>query len=255
MNFLPILLSILFSRTYPREEARRIVNEVLFPQSTYDDRYSRPEIGFGEVFSAQDPKLELSYGEFPLDSLDQVLDMALKQKDFTEAAGSNTRIRFLDVGSGCGRLCFYLALSRPWDVVGIEVSPYHHSRAVEISTNALARGYLVTQQHKDARHSGSLHLLSGSAFDNIEILRAADVSFCYSTAFLSDGFSTELEGPILSDRWSKLFTDGCSLRSVLLTTDRAVAASTKWKLIGSVTVPNPEVNESECFIQMRLPQL
>ena len=54
-----------------------------------------------------DPRLSYTYSEFPLDSFEYILQ---KANDHL-SNGRKSLEHLIDLGSGCGRLCFYAALT------------------------------------------------------------------------------------------------------------------------------------------------
>ena len=252
------------------------------------------------ALDAGDPILFETYGEFPLSSLDILLDRAEEilnaappqhaaklrnnNNDDDTPIGApqqqqqqqqRRRTRVVDVGSGCGRLALYLALSRPdWDVVGVELSPALHREAVAAVHRAAELGYvqrIVTADGdgldaswddareikipttKTASSSSRLDLHCGSAQSYSLLLQEADLIFCYSTAFESAGFSEESCAMLLSDDWSRLFAVGNNTNhnTLCITTDKALNPYHGWRILDCLDVPNPEVFESTGYIQQR----
>lgn len=101
-----------------------------------------------EVITCNDPRTEYTYGEFPFDSFDILVDRAVElvlqqqQQRFEEEGGDDddmdhnktmktrvgrrrkckesgrNKITLVDIGSGCGRLVLYAALTRGHDAIG-----------------------------------------------------------------------------------------------------------------------------------------
>lgn len=232
----------------------------------------------GEAVHGQDPILFETYGEFPLPSLDVLLDRAgelllLQEREHDQQLRSgepssphgSRRRTIVDVGSGCGRLALYMALSRPnWNVYGIEISPVFHQEAMEAVHRAAEQGCLQMSKDDDgisnetdysfskttATHS-RLVLHCGPAQEYTSILQKADLIFCYSTAFESAGFSEEADALLLGDDWNVLFAD-TGTECLCITTDKALSPNYGWKILDRIDVPNPEVFESTGYIQQRL---
>jgi hypothetical protein len=179
-------------RTLSRDEARNLLdNEILrnvdkgrrLQLQDQDSDY--PAIVAGTVIAGNDPRLFETYGEFPLSSLDVLLDRAIelwaKSNDYSdttmmEAPSPNlsttitTRaltkpkkcFTVVDLGSGCGRLALYMALTRggdsgsggsssssssssagsEWHVHGIEIAPSFHQEGLRAVQQAVDLGYL-----------------------------------------------------------------------------------------------------------------
>jgi hypothetical protein len=282
--------------TLSRIEAAQLIQQQLLPQSDYGARVT---MGRNELFksttgsnddddavvlSGNDPLLSFSYGEFPLSSLDFVLDQALE----ILAAASNDNpsrpcpgtdagtLNMLDLGSGCGRLCLYLALTRGphWQVHGIEVSNAFHRQALQAQQKAVDLGWLSVvmsneetdddddedsthhprEQQKQQMYSSRLVLHHGLVEDFPQVLAQSHVIFCYSTAFTTcSSFRPDIGAMILSPMWTNLLTKHCQSNCIVITTDRALDPDAGWKLLRRIDhVPNPEVMDSTVFIQQKI---
>jgi hypothetical protein len=266
-----------------RSEASKIMDETILPHVDYGSRLrvggdaqglTDPAGGAVVVaVSAHDPRLAFTYGEFPLKSLDALLDRAerycisnqeIHQGQYDDPTRRRRPLRFVDVGSGCGRLCLYVALTRPsWDVSGIECAPLLHQQAVLATERAITAGYLraleedpVRPSHGDSTRSSVVHFHCAMANDATSVLHRADIVFAYSTTWESSGFSTATSSMLLSEPWQQLFTAACTQGSVVITTDRSLDASSTtaaatWKMLEQVDVDNPEVGGSAGYIQQR----
>jgi hypothetical protein len=247
-----------------RLEAAIAVNEILLPQQEYGQRIAlgRRAQGISSsaddndetsslLLQAKDERLYQTYGEFPLSSLDCLLDCAssLHSKLFDS---KNDRLTVVDLGSGCGRLVYYLGLSRPnWIVHGIELSPLLHQEALVAQDRALSCGLLrpfSLSSSTVSTPSGRISFHKGPADELGDILLAADIVFAYSTAWECQGFSPETGTMILSDEWNQLFRKYCS-QAIVITTDRSLNAK-EWTIIDRVEVPNPEVWNSMGYLQV-----
>jgi hypothetical protein len=85
-------------------------------------------------------------------------------------------------------------------------------------------------------------------------LHQADILFGYSTTWESSGFSTATSTMLLSQEWQDLFTSCCRPGAIVITTDRALDASSStgsWRMLDQVSVGNPEVGGSMGYIQRR----
>jgi hypothetical protein len=132
-------------------------------------------VAAGMAVAGNDSRLFDTYGEFPLTSLNLLLDRALElwttimttvstvsedAASQSPAAATQQRCTFIDLGSGCGRLALYLALSRSsslgdngggggggypntvWNVHGIEQSTALHQEALRAADLAADLGHL-----------------------------------------------------------------------------------------------------------------
>ncbi|KAG7370902.1 hypothetical protein IV203_019472 [Nitzschia inconspicua] len=236
------------------------VLEAVFPSRQYGDRIAlgrqAQDVSGGAAFAADDPRLSMTYAEFPLPSLDSLLDAALKQYDAWNKNDDVDRdsIRLVDVGSGMGRIVLYAALSRgssecPWHVGGIEISPKLHESAVLLMEQAVQHGALAAVTD-DTAGGNTVLLHLGSAQDSASLLSKAHIIFAYSTVFTAKTFSPELSALLLDAEWSEMLGRTCRQGSVVITTDRALDPKYGWKLLDRINVTNPEVFESTGFIHV-----
>jgi hypothetical protein len=283
-----------------RDGARRLVDDLLLPRSGYGDRTSagRDAQGLGAaadgggppvVVPAHDPRLSFTYGEFPLGSLDALLDAAephVRGAAAVRDAGTTKRRRgVVDLGSGCARLALYLALSRQHpegqDAVGIECAPLLHREALRAAGRALRAGYLLPWPSPSSSDgegpeatssqppslfcedtasrppAPTLTLVRGLARDRAGWLRGADLVFANSSTWDAPRFSPETGSLLLSEEWQQLLGESCPPGCVVVTTDRSLDASAsagRWRMLARMDVPNPEVGgASTGYIQQRLP--
>jgi hypothetical protein len=257
------LMTCTVSNRLGREQAVQVMNRDILPATEYGKRiqYGRDAQGIkeGQAISNFDPVLAKTYGEFPLKSLDILIDMAVTHLPPT----TGKSVQFVDVGSGCGRLCLYTALTRgedcvstsntkPWKVHGIEIYDLLHQEAIRARDAAFEKGWLQETEGDDdpaAANSLSLHLGPAEDFSD-SVLKHADLIFAYSTTWTNSGFSPGISAMILSDDWNRLFSDSCKSGCVVVTTDRALDPRFGWKMLDRLDVPNPEVFESTGFIQV-----
>jgi len=191
--------------------------------------------------------LAFTYGEFPLSSLDILVDTATQ---YITSGGRKPEepLNILDVGSGCGRCCLYLALTRQsCTVTGIEISDLLHKEADRMITIAEQQGYLASTS---VTKGNQLLLFQGSAEEHSKYLNICDILFCYSTTWDTSDFSVDLGAMVLSDEWNQLFSTCCRSGTIAITTDRALDP-TQWNLLHSIEVENPEVGGSMGYIQRR----
>lgn len=257
------------SQSLSRTESADLVDTLLLPSKDYGkrSRLSRAifEDAAGVAISAKDPATSFTYGEFPFTSLDTLLDKALEY--FSPQQGNvGGSVRFLDLGSGCGRLCLYLALSRGgstlttmtsstsgWQIHGIEVIEALHQEAKQAENLGTENGWFVDgseqQQDSCSRRFSSLYFHHGLADEFPTVLAKADVVFMYSTAMQSGRFLPDVQGLLLSREWNELLARHCQAGCIVVTTDRALDPSYGWTLKDRFDVPNPEVFGSTGFIQ------
>ena len=237
-----------------RKYARTVLEEHVLPATEYGRRIRlgrKNQTRNGKfLMHAQDPRLFQTYGEFPLDSLDRLLDRALELCTKEESLLSKTHatpLTVVDLGSGCGRLALYMALTRPhWDVHGMELSLDLHREALDAQERAIQGGWLQKQGDGfNNTTTSSLCLHHGAACEFPDLLQQADLIFCYSTAFESSGFSQETSSMLLSNDWNELVSSHCA-DSIVITTDKSL--DSRWKILDRMDVPNPEVWESTGFI-------
>ena len=261
------LLLTLASQTFPRQEASALVDTHLLPKNKYGERTRLGrEIFHGknnnEAIRADDPRTSFTYGEFPLDSLDTLLDIALEHVVAAVVPKHAQPVRVLDLGSGCARLCLYLALSREdWQVHGIEVMDSLHTEAKRAESVAMENGWLVQDSEAPASTSPptsttvisttSLHLHHGLAEEFPSVLEQADIIFMYSTAMKSGAFVPAVQGLLLSRDWNDMLTRHCKAGCVVVTTDRVLDPDYGWVQLDRLDVPNPEVFGSTGFIQRK----
>lgn len=145
-----------------RQNAQQITDTILCPPEEERDRNNAGMQAFdtatdqyrGNVIENNDPRTQFMYGEFPFDSFDLLVDRALELMDQTEKSGHPEKRKVMvDLGSGCGRLVLYAALTRCneatqqweessaeqstiWDFHGVEIASKLHNLAV----NSLQRG-------------------------------------------------------------------------------------------------------------------
>lgn len=255
------LLACTVTNKLSRDEAAAILDRDVLPTRAYGERIKSGRnaqgLTSGQLVNANDPVLARTYGEFPVSSMDLLLDSAL-QHVAPSVSANNAPLNFVDLGSGCGRLCIYAALTRggdgdeppkPWKVQGVEISDILHKEAERARDAAVDKGWLKESSNEE--HSAtSLSLALGPAEHFVEgILQHADLIFTYCTTWTALDFSEETGAMILSKEWNDLFSK-CRPGCVVVTTDRALDQKYGWKLLERHDVPNPEVFESTGYIQI-----
>lgn len=253
-----------------------IINNVLYPESKYNERM---KIGRDAQFDsadgsdasilaidANDPRLTFTYHEFPLRSMDELMDLAIQE--FEAKKGFKPRI-FVDLGSGCGRCVLYAALAgsggnenhQTWDEVhGIEISSLMHDYAVDtvvqkgVDEGHLQRYIAISEDDDDAADlpiSTKIYFHCGAATDLKRVLSQADIIFCYSTVFDDEGFNADIGAMILSKEWSLMLADVCREGTAVVTTDRALNPAFGWKLKHTLEVDNPSLLQSTGYVSIK----
>jgi len=242
-------------------ESIHIIDNVLYPESEYKRRMAiGKDAQFGEESSiaaaveANDPRLFLTYHEFPLQSLDALLALAT---DTFETKNGRKPTVLVDLGSGCGRLVLYPALASAetncntsWkEVHGIEISSLMHDDAVNAVKKGAERDMFSLSS--DVSKSIQIFLHQAPANEMIDVLSKADIIFCYSTVFDSKGFNVDIGAMILAKEWSQLLADSCKSGTVVITTDRALNPDDEWSLKHILEVENPSLLGSTGYISIR----
>jgi hypothetical protein len=218
------------------------------------------------IMLSDDPRLARTYAEFPLESLDVLLDEAVKHLP-TECANSDTPITMVDIGSGLGRIVLYSALTRGaggasnWEVRGIEISPTLHHKALELVQSGVDSDFFQANAtdsnsggespQTGSKNSVSFHCGSATDSDGKQLLRDANLVFAYSTAFKATGFDPDVGALILdTEEWSLPLREACPDGCVVVTTDRALNPHLGWRVVERLEVPNQEVLGSTGFVHV-----
>ena len=238
------------SRSLSRGDAAAVIDTVLFPPAERAARMiaaGRAQgIEPGTAIDASDPRTLFTYGEFPLASFDELVDAALEHGD-----EPSQPMKVVDVGSGCGRLVVYVALSRRGIAAhGIEVGEELHDVAARIQEKGVAEGYFEPP-HGDRPDSSTASLHLGTAQDLSAVLEDADVVFAYSSTWrVEQDWNVELSARVLGPEWSEMLAQACRPGCVAITTDRALDPSHGWDLVERRDVANPEMLGSTGFIHL-----
>ncbi|CAJ1958814.1 unnamed protein product [Cylindrotheca closterium] len=254
-----------------REEAQSVINNVLMPQDLYGDRIGLGRdaqgIEAGTALDPNDPRLAMTYAEFPLTSLDQLIDLGLEHMPSKSQAASRPTTCMIDLGSGCGRIGLYLAMTRrggnpddssssssskAWNLHGIEISDILHHEALGYCQKAVEHDLIypsfssasttttnTMSSEEETNNTLSLHLGPADNFGNL--LSEADCIFAYSTVFSAKVFSPELRALMLGPEWSQMLGKFCKDGCVAITTDRALDPTYGWQLVDRLDVENREV--------------
>jgi hypothetical protein len=242
-----------------REDAQLLMEETLLPRSEYGDRLGLGRDAQGLTSTGAilrtDPRLDKTYGEFPLSSMDQLFDLGI---GYLEDSKDREHITMVDIGSGFSRLVLYSGLTRGsnqqiWDIHGIEIADLLHQNALDAAERGVEGGWM--QNDPDAspagRKNNRIHLHNGPAGSFPSILGKADLLFAYSTAFSSSHFSPEVGALLLGPEWSQLLGNACRQGCIAITTDRALDPAYGWKVVDRLDVDNKEVFGSTGFIHVR----
>ena len=230
-----------------------------------------------------------TYGEFSLTSLDVILDRIAQEffipgtEDSIETNATRKRplkgsFKIIDIGSGCGRLVLYMAITQKrleqyyCDTVvltGIEQSKALHDESIRATerllqyNNSVNEHFNVEQEHNNVECTKSeIRLYCGSANEFLNEIHTADIIICYSTAFSSGEFLPSISALLLSPEWNTILTPplppqqqhpAVALKKSTLycvTMEKALDPNRGWIMVDRINVPNPEIGvESIAFIQ------
>ena len=233
------------------------MDETVMPSEEYDIRmvYGRDaqKLDASTIVKASDPRMAYTYGEFPMSSLDELVDLALTH---SERCKGKKEITLVDLGSGCGRLVLYSAMTRgrednvSWTVHGIEISDALHDEGVRASLGGLDNG-IFQEKSDDSVTANQLFLHRGPAKGFASLFQQADIVFAYCTVFDTVGFDPSLGAMVMSKEWNEVLT--CSPGAIVITTDRCLDPAYGWKLQDRLDVDNREVMGSTGYINILQP--
>ncbi len=234
-------------------------DRIVFGRQVAEKEYGESdEVG---VMLSDDPRLARTYAEFPLESLDILLDQAVQYLP-SDIALDDASMNMVDIGSGLGRVVLYSTLSRgtetKWKVRGIEISPSLHKKALELAQTGIDMDVFEKNSSRDENDKGKNRMNSfsfhcGSATDKAgrRLLQDAHLIFAYSTAFKAKEFDPDVGALILdTQEWSLPLSEACPDGCVVVTTDRALNPNLGWKMVERIDVPNPEVLGTTGFIHV-----
>lgn len=265
-----------------RELAQDVMATVILPAGEYGNRirYGKDAQGYtasSTIITADDPRGVFTYGEFPMTSMDALVDLALSHyHKNNESDGKQEHYTMIDLGSGCGRLVFYAALTRgqqhhhqqdggsSWSIHGIEISDILHDEGLRACLAGMDHGYfqahdtdndnpIISQQQPPPSNNNQFTLHRGPAQDFAPLLQQADIVFAYSTAFSTAGFSEALGAMVMGHEWNELLSQNCRPGTVAITTDRALDPALGWNLVERMDVDNREVMGSTGYIHIYQP--
>ena len=262
----------LANKDIDRATAQQIVNNILCPPNEERSRNNAGMEAFGQdrhskVITNDDPRNEYTYGEFPFDSFDLLVDLAAGHLD--EITPTRKK-KMIDVGSGCGRLALYAGLTRSdWDVTGIEIGQQLHSLAVRSLQRGIKEDLFQTIDDTASEDESVISFFNANVlpeetnpyFQNPQsdndsvrsVLSEANILFAYSTVWETDAaqsFHPELGAMVLSSKWSETLATTCQNGVVAVTTDRVLNPVHGWKLLDRMDVDNPSVWGSVGYISV-----
>ena len=238
------------SKLLTREDAQNAISQ-LYPAKQFDQRMNLGRDAQGltddDAVHGKDPRLAFTYAEFPLESFDILIDAGLQVVGDREPSAKTTRL--VDLGSGCARLVLYAALSRGWDVQGIEIGRELHNKALTVLEKGIDCDYFKKEIAERNIEGATLLLGDAKAYPNI--LASADIVFAYSTVFpAAEQFNVDLGALVLRPEWSQMLASECQEGCVAITTDRALDPQFGWELIDRMDIENPEVFGSTGYIHI-----
>jgi len=283
-----------------QQDGQKILNEILLPTREYGNRIryggkppsqqqdvvtattSSSSSSSSTIVKASDARTSYTYGEFPMSSLDDLMNLALTYYFHNNNNNNNKkRLTMIDVGSGCGRLVLYSALTRRggsnnnnddccdtcWTCHGIEISNALHDEALRASLTGMDHGWFEFVDHDhdhdddddgeladvDDKQKNAFVLHRGFAEDFDDLFRRANIIFAYSTVFEAAGFSETLGAIVLNQKWNELFSKSCNPGTVVITTDRCLDPAFGWQLVDQLDVDNREVMGSTGYIHIFRP--
>jgi len=271
-------ISFITTKSWSPDNSRDIILDKLYPPSEYNDRMNvgrdaqfGNQGGRGSVLAssvgsmdANDPRLSLTYHEFPLNSMDQLISLA--SLEFKLENGREPAV-LVDLGSGCGRLVFYSAMQSrergennneewPWkEVHGVEISSLLHSYAEKVAERGVGFDYFQKAYDGESMNGDSgtmICLHQGPANQYVHVFNKADIIFCYSTVFSTDDFDQNIGAMILSKEWSQMLSNACKRGTVVITTDRALNPSDGWEFKQSLEVENKSLMGSVGYISVKI---
>ena len=268
-------IKAIINKSYSRQEAQDMI-DVLCPQNEERDRtiagMEAYSVGQDRAITNDDPRTEYAFDQFPLNSFDILVDRALDFVQDNDNGDEECRT-MVDLGSGCGRLCFYADLTRGicenktrrWNVHGVEIGSKLHSLAVNSLERGMNNGWFEEHDSNTESSSSLITFLNGNALlqvdpyfktdaqtnNNIQsLLSSANILFCYSTVWETEDFNPEIQAMILTEKWSKSLANACRNGCVAVTTDRALNPIHGWKLVDRKEVDNPSVWGSTGYISI-----
>jgi len=227
----PSLIEAKVQQPQDRSTAQELVSNTICPNNEERDRniaameaYNDKEDGSRtRTFTNDDPRSEYTYGEFPFDSFDSLVDRALDFVTYHENHPCNTMV---DLGSGSGRLVFYAALTRGggiqskaeaegkscWNVHGIEIGTQLHSLAVNSLHRGVENGWFqYSDNHTNNQNNND---------------QPSRIAFYNGNALLTDDPYFTTPSNTIND---KGITTQDSIRSILSSTNLLFAYSTVWE--------------------------
>ena len=252
-------------KLYPQEEAIEIIGSTLFTSSELGTRIriGRDAMGLtaGEALSNNDKRNFFTYGEFPLESFDELFHRAIQHFYERNDHDQSKPIKIVDVGSGCGRLLMHAALNSEYsssklDIHGVEISSEMHEYACRIVDRGVEQGLFQQTESKDQNHNYNnddttpatctrtqMTLHNGSAQDLSHIFSDADIIFAYCSVWETGGFAIEERAMLMGRDMTDALAKSCKHGCVAVMTDRLLLdeGSVGWEYVDSLEVENPDL--------------
>ena len=241
------------------QEARKIIETDLYPKSELGTRVrlGRDAMGVkpGEALTNHDKRNHYTYGEFPLESFDRLVDCALAHYKEMNPDGMNAGIeslKLVDIGSGCGRIALHCALSRAgFDVHGVEISDLMHGYASSIIKRGVKIGdFRTTADALSDSSASQVELHCGAAQGLPNVFQDADIIFAYCSVWPDAGFAIEERAMLMGNEMSTFLSQACKKGCVAITTDRLLNKEFGWKYVDQLDVENPETFGSLGYISI-----
>ena len=154
----------------------------------------------GRSIKGDDPRNQYTYGEFPYHSFDELVDRALElmeeQRELKNGSTDEketTKKCMVDLGSGCGRLVLYAALTRNnegseqgtsnhmWDFHGVEIGSQLHSLAVKSLKRGVDNGWFSQSTNPgEVENDDAIDPRSNIVFHNGNALLVDDPYFSFA---------------------------------------------------------------------------
>jgi hypothetical protein len=247
-------------KTCSQEESVQIIESTLYPKSELGARIrlgmDAQGVKAGESLSNNDERNHFTYGEFPLESFDQLLDSAINHliKDSAENNSIDGKVlKLVDIGSGCGRLILHAALGRSnFDIHGVEISDIMHDYACDMVQRGADHNLFGVTSDDDIHTSDAskLTLHRAPAQECSQIFSDADIIFAYSSVFPDGGFAIEERAMLMGPSMSSMLAKACKPGCIAVMTDRLLDPEFGWQYQSQLDVVNPDLLGSTGYISI-----